>query len=111
MNHPELDFARYPSAPGYKRGGTSKSAADSMREKAPSLCDRVLFYMKTFDTPNGFTADEVADDLEQTVLAIRPRFTSLSRPHPFTGAPAKIYDTGLTRPNASGRMATVWRAV
>ena len=97
---PELDFNAYPKTPGYKKSGTSKAAADSMREKAPSLRQQVLDVLFHQD----FTADEVADDLEQTVLSIRPRFTELLRL-------GKIADTGTTRRNASGRAATVWRAV
>jgi hypothetical protein len=105
MNHPELDFIAYPHAPGYKRVGTSKSAADSMREKAPTLRSRIHFHMTTFDRPRGFTADEIAYELYESILSIRPRFTELLRL-------GKIVDTGETRANVeSGKQATVWRAV
>jgi hypothetical protein len=100
MNHPELDFARYPSAPGYKLGGTSKAAADSMREKAPKLRGLVLQYLAAY----SLTADECADMMQKSVLSIRPRFTELFEL-------GQIADTGTTRRNSSGRMATVWRAV
>jgi len=101
MNHPELDFARYPAVPGYKRGGTSKAAADSMKEKAPTLRDEVMIALGL----NGdCTADEVADLLCKSLLSVRPRFTELL-------ALGKIADTGMTRHNASGKQATVWRAV
>jgi predicted ArsR family transcriptional regulator len=100
MNHPELDLARYPNAPGYKRGGTSKAAADSMKKKAPTLRDMVI---KELSQANA-TADECAAAMGLSLLSVRPRFTELL-------ALGKIADTGMTRPNASGRMATVWRAV
>ena len=100
MNHPELDFARYPSAPGYKRGGTSKAAADSMREKAPTLRDRVLGHLMF----GPDTADGCAYVLGETIMSVRPRLSELLKL-------GKIADTGKTEPNASGRMATVWRAV
>ena len=101
----------YPETPGYKRGGTSKAAADSMRVKAPSLCDKIVKYMVDNDHSDGYTADEVANAIGETWNAIRPRFTSLSRPDPKTGAPPRIKDTGMERENISGRPAIVWRAV
>ncbi len=101
----------YPETPGYKKSGTSEDAADSMKEKAPSLCDKIMEFLVENDHVTGYTADEVADFIGETWNAIRPRFSSLSRPHPITKAPAKIYDTNIRRRNESGRMATVWRAV
>jgi len=100
MNHPELDFARYPAAPGYKRGGTSKAAADSMKEKAPTLRQKVLDVL----FHQELTADECAAEVGKSLLSIRPRLTELLRL-------GKIADTGETRHNASGKQATVWRAV
>jgi hypothetical protein len=99
MNHPELDFARYPSAPGHKRGGTSKAAADSMKEKAPTLRQKVLDVLFHQD----LTADECAAEVGKSLLSIRPRLTELL-------ALGKISDTGTTRTNDSGKQATVWRA-
>ena len=100
MNHPELDFARYPSAPGYKRGGTSKAAADSMHEKAPTLRQKVLDVLFHED----LTADECAAEIGRSRLSIRPRLAELARL-------GKIVDTGETRANVeSGKQATVWRA-
>jgi len=101
MNQPELDFARYPAAPGYKRGGTSKAAADSMKEKARSLRDEVLWFLQDC---GSMTADECALMMNKSILSIRPRFTELLRL-------GKIYDVGVTRKNESGKQATVWRAV
>ena len=107
MNHPELDFARYPDAPGYKRGGTSKAAADSMKQKAPTLRDMVLAELSQANA----TADECAAAMGLSILSVRPRFTELAKDNYLTGEMHKIVDTGLRRPNDSGRMATVWRAV
>jgi predicted ArsR family transcriptional regulator len=101
MNHPELDFARYPNAPGHKRPGTSKAAADSMREKAPTLRQKVLDVLFHQD----LTADECAAEIGKSRLAVRPRLAELARL-------GKIVDTGETRANVeSGKQATVWRAV
>jgi predicted Rossmann fold nucleotide-binding protein DprA/Smf involved in DNA uptake len=100
MNHPELDFARYPDVPGYKNRGTSKAAADSMREKAPTLRQKVLDVL----FHQNLTADECAAEVGKSLLSIRPRLTELL-------ALGKIADTGETRTNDSGKKATVWRAV
>lgn len=90
----------YPESPGYKRGGTSKAAADSMREKAPTLRDMVI---KELSQAN-LTADECAARLGKSILSIRPRLSELV-------ALGKIADTGTTLKNASGKRATIWRAV
>ena len=88
----------YPETPGYKRRGTSKAAAESMREKAPTLRDKVLGLLCFYN----LTADECAQKLGVTELACRPRLSELVRL-------GKIVDTGTTRRNSSGKMATVWR--
>ena len=90
----------YPHTPGAKRTGTSKLAADSMRERAPTLRDRVLSILKL----ESLTADEVAQNLAQSILSIRPRLSELL-------ALGKIVETSERRRNQSGKLATVWRAV
>ncbi len=90
---------KYPDAPGYKRDGTSKDAAEAMKRKSSRLqmlCMCVLEF-------NTRTADEIADYLGQSVLAIRPRISELV-------ARGKIEDSGLRRKNVSGKSAIVWRA-
>jgi hypothetical protein len=52
--------------------------------------------------PSGATADEIAKDLNFSVLSVRPRVSELNR----TG---KIKQTGARRKNESGMTATVWR--
>ena len=95
----ELDFTAYPNTPGYKKSGTSKAAADSMREKSPTLRECVLYLI----SDQAMTADECAAAMGKSLLSIRPRFTELLRL-------GKIADTGITRKNTSGKQATVWRA-
>ena len=90
----------YPETPGYKRGGTSKAAADSMNQKAPSLRQQVLDVLFHQD----LTADECAAEVGKSVLSIRPRLTELL-------ALGKIAETDLLRFNSSGKKATVWRAI
>lgn len=90
----------YPETPGYKRGGTSKAAAGSMRQKSPTLRQQVLDVLFHQD----LTADECAAEVGKSVLSIRPRLTELL-------ALGKIAETDLLRFNSSGKKATVWRAV
>lgn len=96
----ERERQRYPHQPGAKRPGTSQDAADAMTGRAPLLRDRCLAALRNSD---GLTADEVAGDLRESVLAVRPRFSELSQL-------GQIEDTGERRPNASGKLAIVWRA-
>lgn len=89
----------YPHVPGHRRTKTSKAAAESVKERAPTLCDQVLSLLKAGD----YTADECAALMGQTVLSVRPRLSQLK-------ARGLIFDTGETRPNTSSVMASVWRA-
>jgi hypothetical protein len=52
----------------------------------------------------GATADEIAAALNYSILTIRPRVSELNKQ-------GRIVDSGLRRPNASGRNAIVWRIV
>jgi len=90
----------YPQTPGYKVDGPSKDAAIAMIPSAGTLRYRVFNAIEK--APNGLTADECADMLGETVLAIRPRFTELANG-------GWIQDAGARRKNTSGRAATVWR--
>ncbi len=89
----------YPSAPGYKRDGTSKDAAEEIECKASVLRIKCLWSLKQYPQ----TADEIAKYWNKSVLAIRPRISELV-------ARGKIEDSGLRRKNVSGKSAIVWRA-
>lgn len=96
---PSLDFTQRPTIrPPFRE--TSLEAADAMADRAPILRARVLGVLAT----GNFTADEVAAQLGESVLAIRPRVTELAKAE-------RIADTGERRKNASGRRAIVWRLV
>lgn len=90
---------RYPEAPGFKEQDTSRKAAESMRDSAPLLRQKVLDLVRAH--PDGLTPDEAADRLCLSVLSVRPRFTELK-------AKGRIRDTGVRRKNSSGRSAKVW---
>ena len=87
------------TSPGYKQGTTSKEAAQSMAPSAEIIRTRVL---ESLRASGPATPDEVAERLNMTVLAIRPRFTELSQA-------GKIEYTGVRKPNVSGRSAKEWR--
>lgn len=90
----------YPRSPGWKARETAKAAAGAMAPKAGLLRDRVLAAIRLAPS----TPDEVATHLGETVLAVRPRVSELSKL-------GKVIDTGQRRKNASGRPAIVWKAV
>jgi predicted ArsR family transcriptional regulator len=93
------DLFNYPNRPGFKEhGGTSEDAAASVAGKSPLLRDLVLEALSC----EPMTADETAKRLGKSVLSIRPRLSELR-------AMGKIVATPVTRPNASGKQARVWR--
>jgi predicted ArsR family transcriptional regulator len=92
----------YPDAPGFKVSWPSEQAAEAIGGKASRMRAAVLAQLATY--PGGATADEVAKDLNLSVLSVRPRVSELNR----TG---KIKQTGGRRKNESGMTATVWRIV
>lgn len=92
-------MTRYPFEPGHKDTDTSLEAAVSMSERAVTLrsaCLRILRYRNA-------TADECANILRESVLAVRPRISELKEMN-------MVRDSGLRRFNQSGKRAIVWRA-
>ncbi|HXL66625.1 MAG TPA: hypothetical protein VN938_16370 [Xanthobacteraceae bacterium] len=94
----------YPERPGFKEPTTSKDAARAMASSAPLLRERVFAAIRSAG-PRGMTPDEAATAIGETVLAVRPRVTELSK-----GTHVRIIPTGERRTNASGLRAKVWRA-
>jgi hypothetical protein len=92
---------QYPHAAGWKKRATSKAAAVAITPRVGSLRAQVLAEIKLRPS----TADEVAQRLGRTELAIRPRLSELLKLEP-----AMIADSGERRKNASGKTAIVWVA-
>ena len=90
----------YPNAPGFKTHGPSEDAAKSMAGSAAKLRAAVLEQIVA--CPGGATADEIAHQLNLSILTVRPRVSELKRN-------GDIEQTGARRRNASGMTATVWR--
>lgn len=94
-----LDFTIYPQVPGSMPRDTSEAAAEAMRDRAETLRAKALDVIGN----QPATADEVADQIGASILAVRPRVTELAKM-------GWIEDSGVRRKNASGRSAIVWRS-
>jgi predicted ArsR family transcriptional regulator len=90
----------YPDATGFKVSGPSEQAAEAMGSTANKRRAAVLAQLAQY--PAGATADEIAKDMNLSVLSVRPRVSELKRM-------GKIKETGGRRKNESGMSATVWR--
>lgn len=90
----------YPDAPGFKVSGPSEQAAEAMSGTANKMRAAVLAQIAQYQ--HGATADEIAKDLNLSVLSVRPRVSELNRN-------GEIEQTGARRKNESGMTATVWR--
>lgn len=106
-------MSHYPRTAGYKeQRGTSEAAAVSVEQrKAPRLRAVVLFVLKTnlacwlsgsSEFTDGMTADEIATELNESILSIRPRVAELRKL-------GLIEPTGERRPSSTGAMSAVWR--
>ena len=100
LRDPHAQLSLFDRGPGWKEPTTSKEAAKAMAPRASILRERALAALKAH---GPMTADEVADRLGESVLAIRPRVSELV-------AAGLAVPTVLRRTNASGMSARVWSA-
>jgi hypothetical protein len=90
---------QYPDGAGFKSNGPSQEAAQAIERTAKTLRDQVL---RTFQqSPQGLTADAVADRLGKSILSVRPRVSELHRQ-------GEIRPAGDRGKNDSGMSATIW---
>ena len=89
----------YPNTPGFKSGGPSSEAADTISASAKNLRAAVLRTLIL--TTHGMSADEIASELKRSILSVRPRVSELHR----LGV---IRPSGERSRNESGMSATVW---
>jgi hypothetical protein len=92
----------YPSSPGWKSTGASRDAARNIAGRARTVRDRVHNFLKD-RYPSAYSADEIASQLGESVLTIRPRVSELGRSGEIEAATER-------RKNASGMSAHCWRA-
>lgn len=78
---------------------TRRAAHKKARVRANTLKERCLDVLTLLEC----TADEVAINIHESILSVRPRISELAQE-------GLIIDTGLRRTNDSGTLATVWRA-
>ena len=90
----------YPDSPGFKAHGPSEEAADKIAGRAAVLRQQILAHFQDC-YPEGRTADEVATEMNLSVLSVRPRVSELHRN-------GDLRDTAARRKNDSGMTATVW---
>lgn len=89
--------------PAARDTDTSRAAARSIAPSSARLRSIVLDAFRAAG-PAGLTADEAAERLDLSVLAVRPRVSEL-------GKAGALVDTRTRRANHSGRKAIVWRAL
>jgi hypothetical protein len=87
----------YPNVPGFKKAGTSSRAAEEMRERAPTIKQRILASM---EKGHAWTPDKFAEAHGIDILSVRPRFSELLKQ-------GKIVETRHTARNSSGKLASI----
>ena len=92
-----FDGYTYPTVVGHRGGDTDKAAAEKLERsgRAFRLRERVETLMASETCRRGLTADEAAQKLGESILAIRPRVTDLKKS-------GKLADTGVRRKNEGG---------
>ncbi len=92
----------YPDTPGHRNVDTSIAAAEALAPKLGRL-QRLAEEAIRDAGSRGLTADELAARLEMDRWSIQPRTSELKRK-------GLIRDSGMRRPNATGKQAIVWIA-
>ena len=92
----------YPDAPGLRSVETSVAAAEALVPKLGRLQELTKAAIAEAGLA-GLTADELAARLGLDRWSVQPRTSELRRK-------GLIRDSGLRRPNLSGRSAIVWIA-
>jgi predicted HTH transcriptional regulator len=85
--------SHYPEDPGFKEDQTSREAAEDIKARAVIL--RAQCYKFIHLNP-GHTADEIAEALNESPLAIRPRISELRTTKLITNHGRGINKSGMT---------------
>lgn len=94
------DQTGYPDAPGHRRVSTSIEAAEAVKPDCGRLQRMTLEAIKRAGV-KGLTADECARALGMDRWSIQPRTSELRRK-------GLTIDSGMRRPNETGKRAIVW---
>ena len=95
------ELAPYPASPGFKEPTTSRDAARAVSSSALLLRERVFAAVRDAGA-RGMTADEAAEAVVESVLAVRPRVSELAKV-------GRVIPTGERRRNSSGLGAKAWK--
>ena len=101
MSHDLFSYApSYPQTPGFKVRNTSRTAAQGMKSRAPSIRDKVLNAIKQ----RPMASFEVAEAIGVTYRSTQPRTSELA-------AMGLIVDSGQRRFDPeTGKQVIVWAA-
>jgi len=91
---------QYPYQAGYKKRSTSKEAADKINMQYPRQSFMVEDVFKLGELIN-YTADEVADKINQNIISVRARITELNQQ-------GILEDSGERRKNKNNRNVIAW---
>jgi len=89
-----------PDGAGYRNTDTSYAAALEIEPKAATIRKRIIEHMRTINAP--ISADDTAEALALSVLAVRPRFSELRES-------GRIVDSNQRGTNRSGRSSILWK--
>ena len=106
MDEPDLfgftPAPEYPDVPGHRGVATSIAAAADIAPKLGRL-QRLAEETIRAAGPVGRTADELAEQVDLPRWTIQPRTTELRHK-------GLVVDSGMRRPNCTGKSAIVWVA-
>ncbi|MEG3154465.1 hypothetical protein [Sphingomonas sp. RB1R13] len=97
-----MSAPEYPDAPGHRGVDTSIAAAADIAPKLGRL-QRLAEETIRAAGPVGLTADELAEQVDLPRWTIQPRTTELR-------LKGLVVDSGMRRPNCTGKAARVWVA-
>ena len=92
--------SQYPYQAGYKKRSTSKEAADKINMQYPRLMFAIEDVYKFGENLN-YTADEVAEKLQENLISVRARITELNQQ-------TVLRDSGERRKNKNNRNVIAW---
>jgi len=93
----------YPDKPGHRGVDTSVAAATDLTARAPSIRELVYNAVLGASHRGGLTTEEVCSILDLPYATVQPRTSEL-----LAEDPPRIMDSGVRRPNHTGKQAIVW---
>lgn len=101
-----MDLFNQAPLPPHRKPETSKAAAEKMQGRSKRLEETILSRLRGLGF-YGSTPDEMAVELNEDILNIRPRFCVLRDDELITELRG-LNGKPVTRPNKKGNRTTVW---